>query len=48
MKDFVPMRGEYEGKGWNPQIRDSILAQFIRVIRGADLVGFGIGLDADA
>jgi hypothetical protein len=48
MKDLIPLQGEYKILGWDATKRDAVLADFIRVIKNTQLVGFGVGVDARA
>jgi hypothetical protein len=48
MKELIPLQGEYKTLGWDVPKRNAALAEFIRVIKTVDLIGFGIGVDARA
>jgi Protein of unknown function (DUF3800) len=48
MKDAIPIEGEYKNLGWDRAKRDEVLSEFIDIIKESNLVGFGIGVDADA
>ena len=47
MRDLIPFQGEYKRLGWDPQMRDKVLADFIGIIKENRLIGFGIGVDAN-
>lgn len=47
MRDLIPLQGEYKRLGWDPQKRDKVLTDFIRIIKENQLIGFGIGVDAN-
>ncbi len=48
MKEMIPLQGEYSGLGWDTTKRDAVLKEFISVIKFSQLIGFGVGLDAEA
>jgi hypothetical protein len=48
MKDLIPLQGEYKKLGWDAAKRDAVLKGFIQVIKATRLIGFGVGVDAQA
>lgn len=47
MRDLIHRQGEYKRLGWDDPKRDKVLADFIRIIKENQLIGFGIGVDAN-
>jgi len=48
MKDFLGGYGEYKALGWNWETKKKVLEGFIDVIKMTQLIGFGVGVDAEA
>jgi hypothetical protein len=48
MKDLIPLLGDYKQLGWDAPKRGVVLADFVNVIKFSHLVGFGVGVDAEA
>ncbi|MGA7563539.1 MAG: DUF3800 domain-containing protein [Desulfobaccales bacterium] len=48
MKDLVPLQGEYKELGWNNDKRDTVLLEFLNIIKESELIGFGISIDVRA
>jgi len=48
MKDLIPLQGEYKTLGWDTTKRDAAIGDFIQVIKATRLIGFGVGVDAQA
>lgn len=48
MKDFMLDRDEYAGRAWDWPTKRAILQEFINIIKAANLIGFGVALDANA
>ena len=48
MRELIPLKGEYDNRGWTPKVRDAILSEFVYAIRESDLAGFGVAVDAAA
>jgi len=48
MKDFMQSQGEYVSLGWDWPKKKAVLEDFIQVIKSAQLIGFGVAIDADA
>lgn len=48
MRHLIPLQGVYNDLGWNTAKRDEVLADFIGAIKNADLIGFGVAIDAVA
>jgi len=48
MRDLIPLQGEYKELGWDYAKRDGVLREFIGLIKGSNLVGLGVGVDANA
>lgn len=48
MRELVPLQSEYRHLGWDAHKRDRVLADFIRLIKENQLIGFAVGVDAHA
>jgi len=47
MKDLIPIQGEYKKLGWDVLKRNEVLTDFIDIIKDTDLIGVGVGVDAN-
>jgi len=48
MKDFMQDQDEYKKLGWDWPKKKEVLDNFVAVIRGSQLIGVGVGVDAAA
>jgi hypothetical protein len=48
MKDLIPVSGQYRNLGWDIPKRDSVLDDFIQVVRETRLTGVGVALETAA
>jgi hypothetical protein len=48
MRDLIPLAGEYKALGWDIPKRDAVMAEFLHVIRQAQMTGIGIAVDTKA
>lgn len=48
MKDFMQGQGEYAALGWDWPKRKAVIEEFIKIIKGTQIIGFGVAVDAEA